>query len=106
MYFIGSATEDLLSARDEAQNEKNRTQETTVRTERVSRMSIRRAGESLCIYLWFRVKSTTVRGDLPFRNAMLRPPIETTRVTGQVGQPSTYPVARFVGGGYAGRLLF
>lgn len=63
IYFLGSAVEDLLSARDEAQNEKKRAQETTVRTGRLSRMSIRRAGESLCIYLWFCVKSTTVRGD-------------------------------------------
>src|SRR5882672_5173922 len=30
---------------------------------RLCSVSIRRAGESLCIYLWFRVKSTAVRSE-------------------------------------------
>ena len=63
IYFIGSEALDLLSARDEAHNEKNRAQMAAVITGRFRRMSIRRAGESLCIYLWFRAKSTTVRGE-------------------------------------------
>ena len=58
IYFIGSEAADLLSARDGAQNEKNRAKETTVRTGRLRRLGIRRAGESLCIYLWLRAKST------------------------------------------------
>src|SRR5579859_3034302 len=60
MYFMGSAEEVFVCARSGLQNRARDTQRAAITIGRLCRVGIRRAEESLCIYLSFCVKSTTL----------------------------------------------